>query len=73
MDSFFPRKWEHSLCRRLLFVRAEEVVVGRVALELSLTHGAGGCRNSAAGSVQTLDEGGLEQKVTARGPLLVPN
>ena len=57
----------------LLLVRSEEVVVGRVGLELSLTHGADGGRNSSAGSVQTLDEGGLEQEVTARGPLLVPH
>jgi len=57
----------------LLLVRPEEVVVGRVGLELSLTHGADGGRNSSAGSVQTLDEGGLEQEVTARGPLLVPH
>ena len=57
----------------LLLVRPEEVVVGRVGLELSLTHGADGGRNSSTGSVQTLDESGLEQEVTARGPLLVPH
>jgi len=57
----------------LLLVRSEEEVVGRVAHELSLTHGAGAGRNSTAGSVQTLDEGGFEQKVTARGPLRVPD
>jgi hypothetical protein len=44
----------------LLLVCSEEVVVSRVGLELSLTHSAGGGRNSSAGSVQTLDEGGLE-------------
>jgi|SRR5690242_16419635 hypothetical protein len=56
---------------KLLFVRPEEVVIGRVGLELSLTHGAGGGRNCSTGSVQTLDEGGLEQEVAARGPLRV--
>lgn len=56
-----------------LVVGAEEVVVSRVALELSLTHAAGGGWNSSAGSVQTLDEGGLEQEVTARGPSFVPD
>ena len=56
-----------------LFVRSEEIVVGRVRLELSLSDGAGGGRNSSAGSVQTLDEGRLEQKVPARGPLRVPD
>jgi len=57
----------------LLLVRPEEVVVGRVGLELSLTHGAVGGRNSSAGSVQTLDEGGVEQEVAAGWPFLVPN
>ena len=56
----------------LLLVCSEEKVVGRVGHELSLTHSAGGGRNSSAGSVQTLDESGFEQEVTARGPLFVP-
>jgi len=56
-----------------LLVRAEKVVVSGIRHELRLTHRADGGRNSSAGSVQTLDEGGLEQEVTARGPLLVPH
>ena len=57
----------------LVVVGAKEVVVSRVGLELSLTHGAGDGWNSSAGRVQTLDEGGLEQEVTARGPFFVPD
>lgn len=56
----------------LLLVCSEEEVVGRIGHELSLTHRAGGGRNSSAGSVQTLDESALEQEVTARRPLFVP-
>ena len=57
----------------LLVVRSEEEVVGRVGHELSLTHGAGAGRNSSAVGVQTLNEAGVEQEVTARGPFLVPH
>lgn len=50
-----------------------EEVVCRVGHQLSLTDGAGRGRRSAAPRVQTLNERGLEQQVSARGPLLVSN
>ena len=56
-----------------LLVLAEEEVVGRVGHELSLTHRAGGGRNSSAAGVQTLDEGGFGQEVAAGWPFLVPD
>src|SRR6266699_5387514 len=58
---------------RCLLVLAEEEVVGRVGHELSLTHSAGGGRNSSAAGVQTLDEGGFGQEVAAVWPFLVPD
>ena len=64
------RNFAHSGLKCLV-VRAEEEVVGRVGHELSLTHGADAGRNRAAAGVQTLDKGGVGQKATAGGPLLV--
>ena len=54
-----------------LLVRAVEEVVGRVPLELSLTHSAGGSGGSSTLGVQTLDEGDVCQELAARWPLLI--
>src|SRR6266496_1503484 len=56
-----------------LVVRPEEKVIGRVGHELSLTRGADAGRDSSAVGVQTLNEAGVGQEVTARGPFLVPH
>ena len=54
-----------------LLVRTVEEVVGRVPLELSLTHSAGGSWGSSTLGVQTLDEGDICQEFATRWPLLI--
>ena len=51
----------------------KEKVIGRVGHELGLTHSAGGSRNRSASGVQTLNESGVRQEVTAGGSLQVPD
>lgn len=53
----------------LLFVGSEEEIVGAVGHQLSLTRSAGSRWNCSTPRIQALDEGGLKQEVTARGPL----
>ena len=57
--------------RTSLLVRAEEVVVSRVRLELGLPHRAGGGGSSSSIGVQSLDEGDFGKELAARGPLLI--
>ena len=70
-----PRAQSASKLKRmeLLLICPIEEVVGRVGHELSLTRGADAGRDSSAVGVQTLNEAGVEQEVTARGPFLVPH
>jgi hypothetical protein len=54
-----------------LFLRAEEVVVSRVRLELRLAHRAGSGGSRSSFGVQSLDESDFGKESTARGPLLI--
>ena len=51
----------------------EEVIIGRIPLELSLAHSAGSRWSEATFSVEALDEANFVQEPTAGWSLLVPD
>ena len=56
-----------------LLVRVEEVVIGRVVNQLSLTHGASSRWGRSSVGVQALDKSDVRQQLTARRPLFIPD